>query len=384
MRKKNVCSVFKKFGKVSIEIFNRNYRLRWTVGGHRYYLAIGKADTDAARIVAEARAQEINSDILFDRFDESLARYSRVHADRIAAAKKGLDLCDVWEKYKFQQKRRAAKTVQKDNWRTVDRCLQKLTPEQLLLDHSELVLPKLLQFYAAGTIRRVLAEINAACNWAVANKSIQSNPYTKLAKQLPKQQQGDRAREIFTAGEIKKILAAMRAEKAAASYANYVEFLVLTGFRPEEAIALQWADVIAAESGKLSIRVNKAHSKGVLKGTKTNERRDFPCNSQLTKFLSELPKSSNSHDLIFPSPTGTYIDQHNFSGRYWLPIVRELAATGKIKQYLPCYNLRHSFITRLVREGLDVATIAKLVGNSPKMIFNHYLSANTDLELPEF
>lgn len=48
------------------------------------------------------------------------------------------------------------------------------------------------------------------------------------------------------------------------------------------------------------------------------------------------------------------------------------------------FNLRHSFVTRLVREGLDVATITKLVGNSPKMIFDHYLSANTNLELSEF
>lgn len=376
--------VFKKFGFVSIELIAGNYRLRWRALGRRFCLAVGKADTDAARIAAEARAQEINSDILFGRFDESLARYSQTHADRVAAAKQGLDLREVWEKYKIHQKRRAAKTTQKDNWRTVDRCLDKLTPEQTLLDCSELVLPKLLQTYSAGTIRRSLAEINAACNWAVETKLIKNNPYVKLAKQLPKQQQGDRAREIFTAAEIKKILAAMRAKKAATFYANYVEFLALTGFRPEEAIALTWDDLTAGENGKLSIRVNKAHSKGELKGTKTNERRDFPCNQQLTKFLANLPKTPNLHNLIFPSPKGTYIDQHNFAGRYWLPVVRGLAADKKIKQYLPCYNLRHSFITRLVREGLDVATIANLVGNSPKMIFEHYLSANTKLELPEF
>lgn len=377
-------SVVKKFGNVSVEVFSGNYRLRWRTCGRRFCLAIGPADTDAARIAAEARAQEINSDILFGRFDESLARYSRVHADRIAAAKQGPDLREIWEKYKSHQKRRISKTTQKDNWRTVDRCLDKLTPEQLLLDRSELVLPKLLQSYAAGTIRRVLAEINGACNWAVENKLIKANPYTKLTKQLPKQQQGDRAREIFSPGEIKKILAAMRSQKAAAFYADYVQFLAMSGCRPEEAIALTWDDLIVSDSGKFSIRINKAHSKGELKNTKTNERRDFPCNSQLSEFLSELPKFPNFHNLIFPSPTGAYIDQHNFAGRHWLPLVRKLAEEKKIKQYLPCYNLRHSFITRLVREKLDVATIAKLVGNSPKMIFQHYLSANTDLELPEF
>lgn len=376
--------VFKKFGDVSIEVVKGNYRLRWRALGRRFCLAIGKADTDAARIVAEARAQEINADILFGRFDESLAKYSQVHADRIAAAKIGPDLREIWEKYKVHQKYRAAKTTQKDNWRTVDRCLDKLTPEQLLLDRSELVLPKLLQFYAPGTIRRALADLNAACNWATETKLIQTNPYRKLTKQLPKNRSGDRSREVFSTAEIKKILVAFRTDKAAAFYANYIELLALTGFRPEEAIAITWDDLTAGENGKLSIRVNKAHSKGELQTTKTGERRDFPCNPQLTKFLTGLPKVSNLHNLIFPSPQGNYIDQHNFRSRYWLPIVRELAAQKKIKQYLPCYNLRHSFITRLVREGLDVATIAKLAGNSPKMIFDHYLSANTDLELPEF
>ncbi|MEG4273795.1 MULTISPECIES: tyrosine-type recombinase/integrase [unclassified Microcoleus] len=376
--------VFKKFGDVSVEIVKGNYRLRWRALGRRFCLAIGRADTEAARIVAEGRAQEINADILFGRFDESLAKYSQIHADRIAASKKGLDLREVWEKYKIHQKYRAAKTTQKDNWRTVDLCLEKLTAEQLLLERSELLLPKLLQTYASGTIRRALASLNAACNWATEAKVIENNPYSRLTKQLPKNQQGDRSREIFTTAEIKKILAAFRADKAASFYADYIELLALTGFRPEEAIALSWDDLTAGENGKLSIRVNKAHSKGELKNTKTGDRRDFPCNPQLTKFLANLPKIPNLHNLIFPSPKGGYIDQHNFSGRYWLPIVRELAVSKKIKQYLPCYNLRHSFITRLVREGLDVATIAKLAGNSPKMIFEHYLSANSDLELPEF
>lgn len=377
-------AIFKKYGNVSIEIVRGNYRLRWRALDRRFCLAIGPADTDAAQIVAEARAQEINADILFGRFDESLAKYSQIHADKIAASKKGPDLREIWEKWKIHQKWRAAKTTQKDNWRTVDRCLDKLTPEQLLLDHSGLVLPKLLQSYAPGTIRRALADLNAGCNWAVEVKLIESNPYRKLTKQLPKNQLCDRSREVFSTANIKKILVAFRADRVAAFYANYIELLALTGFRPEEGIALTWDDLIAGESERLSIRVNKAHSKGELKNTKTGKRRDFPCNPQLTKFLAGLPKTPNLHNLVFPSPKGGYIDQHNFAGRHWLPIVRGLVVERKIKKYLPCYNLRHSFITRLVREGLDVATIAKLVGNSPKMIFEHYLSANNDLELPEF
>ncbi|MCU0544685.1 MAG: tyrosine-type recombinase/integrase [Oscillatoriaceae cyanobacterium Prado104] len=166
------------------------------------------------------------------------------------------------------------------------------------------------------------------------------------------------------------------------TYGYYVGFLALTGFRPEEAIALTWDDLKQNEKGSY-IRVNKAHSKGELKATKTYDSRLFPCNVQLSEFISKIPKISNKNNLVFPSNRKDYIDQHNFLSRYWHPVVWELFDRGEISQYLPCYNLRHSFITRLVRDGIDPATVAKLAGNSPEIIMKHYLSARNDVVLPE-
>jgi site-specific recombinase XerD len=88
---------------------------------------------------------------------------------------------------------------------------------------------------------------------------------------------------------------------------------------------------------------------------------------------------------VFPSPEGTYINQHNFGERYWKAIVKKLVVAGKVGEYLPTYNLRHSWITRMLRDGLDIATVAKLAGNKPDTIMKHYLAAKTqDLVLPEF
>lgn len=378
------CFVVKKIGKISIEVNAGSYRLRWSAAGRRFCLAIGKADTGAAAIAAEARAQEINSDILLGRFDESLARYSPKHAQEIAAAKMGLDLREVWERYKKANQRRVAQTTQKDCWRTTDNCLAKLPTNLLLLDKSRLALQKLLEIYSVATVRRVLADICAACNWATRNKLIESNTYSGLIREIPKGQRSQRSRECFELKEIKAILKAFKTDKDSSYYLNYVELLAMTGFRPEEAIALTWDDVVCGDAGKTVLRINKAHSKGELKDTKTHDSRDFPCNAQLTEFIGNLPKILNKNNLLFSSPKGGYIDQHNFASRHWRPILSDLVASRKIKQYLPCYNLRHSFITRLIQEGFDVATVAKLAGNSAKMIFEHYLSANLDIELPNF
>jgi integrase len=156
-----------------------------------------------------------------------------------------------------------------------------------------------------------------------------------------------------------------------------VEFLALTGFRPEEAIALVWGDI-----KNNRIIVSRAYSQGILKTTKTYETRVFPINSQLGKLLKSLPKTGN---LVFPSSEGSYINQHNFGERYWKPIVKKLVAAREVAEYLPTYNLRHSWITRMLRSDLDIATVAKLAGNKPDTIMKHYLAARTqDLVLPEF
>ncbi|MEG4962735.1 MULTISPECIES: hypothetical protein, partial [unclassified Microcoleus] len=87
--------------------------------------------------------------------------------------------------------------------------------------------------------------------------------------------------------------------------------------------------------------------------------------------------------IVFPSVEGGYLNQDNFLNRQWRPVVIKLYQSGKISQYLPCYNLRHSFITRLIRDGYDPSTVAALVGNSPQVILDHYLAAKKDLTLPE-
>jgi integrase len=376
-------SVIKKYGKVSIEDDRGYYRLRWTYRDKRLCLAIGRADTEAALLAAEAKAQQINSDLMMDRFDESLARYSQKHADALKAKKKGLDLREVWEKYKQASADRVAKTTQEAWWKATDGLLLKLPSNLLLLDKARPAVAKMLEIYSPETVRRNLSDLIAACNWAVREGLIEKNPYAGMKRELPKKSPSKRSREHFESNEIKAILKEFRKDEVASYYANYVEMLALTGFRPEEAIALTWDDVISDESGKTFLKVNKAFSKGQLKPTKTYDTRDFPCNDQLTAFLENLPRLPNGKNLIFPSPTGLHLDQSNFSGRQWRPTVKKLAKEKKVKQYLPCYNLRHSFITRLIQEGIDVATAAKLAGNSPQVIFDHYLAARTDVTLPD-
>jgi integrase len=298
-----------------------------------------------------------------------------------------LNLLLLWQQYKIAKTNLVAATTQKGDWPEVDRALNFISPECLEFSASSatLLLAELLERYAASTVRKVLLYARAANHWAIEEELLAKNFYSRLFKSIPKSQKSGRSRKCFEKCEIEQILAAFASNEFVSKfsvfphshYRGYVEFLALTGFRPEEAIALTWDDFRNSR-----IIVSRAYSQGILKSTKTYEGRTFPVNAQLDKLLKSLPKAQN---LVFPSPEGGYINQHNFGERYWKPIVKKLVAAGKVGEYLPTYNLRHSWITRMLRSGLDIATVARLAGNKPDTIMKHYLAAQTqNLVLPEF
>jgi integrase len=297
-----------------------------------------------------------------------------------------LNLLLLWQRYKVAKAQLVAPTTQKGDWPEVDRALNFVSPESLEFSTSSatLLLAELLGRYAASTARKVLLYARAANCWAIEEELLAKNFYSRLFKSIPKSQPSGRSRKCFEKVEIEHILAAFSSNEFMSKfsvfphshYRGYVEFLAFTGFRPEEAIALQWADIKNSR-----IIVSRAYSQGILKSTKTYETRTFPVNTQLDKLLKSLPRTQN---LVFPSPEGGYINQHNFGERYWKPIVKKLVVAEKVGEYLPTYNLRHSWITRMLRSGLDIATVAKLAGNKPDTIMKHYLAARTqDLVLPE-
>jgi integrase len=315
-----------------------------------------------------------------------LAQLSQ-HLQPVAEKPNELNLLSLWQRYKIAKASLVAPTTQKGDWPEVDRALNFVSPECLEFSASSasLLLAKLLEQYAASTTRKILLYARATNRWAIEEELLTKNFYSRLFKSIPKSQRSGRSRKCFEKHEIEFILAAFASNEFVSKfsvhshshYLGYVKFLMLTGFRPEEAIALSWGDI---KNGR--IIVSRAYSQQILKPTKTYETRIFPVNSQLDKLLQGLPRTQN---LVFPAPEGSYINQHNFGERYWKPIVKKLVLVGKIEEYLPTYNLRHSWITRMLRSGLDIATVARLAGNKPDTIMKHYLAAQVrDLVLPEF
>lgn len=351
--------------KVNINENHNTYRLRWSYKGIRYSLNIGLINKASLK-AAKAKAKLIESDILFDRFDTSLTKYGK--SELVTH-----NIFSAWEEYKLTNAKRIALTSQQNGWKNVDKCLSKVSRSLLEIDKSDELVNELLKHYSPGTLKRVLTDLNAASKNYYDLKKL-----PKIAKQPIK---------CFSNEEIKVIIKSFQDDtfKAASSlyshsyYTNYVSFLAYTGCRPEEAISLTWDDIDLRSS---LIRFDKAYSKGVLKDTKNHKVRNFPINSQLKALLTPIDKDNV---LVFPSVNGGYINQRMWHRRYWNQVLNCLVEKKLVKERLRSYCLRHSFITRCIRSGLDISTIASISGNSTETIMRYYLAAQNveTLELPE-
>jgi len=191
-------------------------------------------------------------------------------------------------------------------------------------------------FVSAATVNRELQVFKRMFNLAIQWKKAQANPVREV-KFLKEERKPDR---VLTQEEEDKRLA------SSASHVRMAVVLALhTGMRLGKVLGLAWSDINLREN---FIMVVKA------KGSKT---RSIPINRVLREALLEFRK---------PAGKGTYLFFNDRTGK---PI--QAIKTGFVKAVrragIPhcCFHdLRHTFATRLVLAGVDLATVSELLGHS--------------------
>jgi integrase len=138
-----------------------------------------------------------------------------------------------------------------------------------------------------------------------------------------------------------------------------------TGLRPEELFALERADV-DRNAGVLQVRRTICRGEVREAGKTPKSLRPVPLTSAALEAYDSLALSLVDRKL-FPSPTGKWMDLHNFSERFWRPA---LEAAGV--PYRPFGTLRHSFASRAIAAGVPAAELAVVMGTSVKQIERTY------------
>jgi integrase len=142
-----------------------------------------------------------------------------------------------------------------------------------------------------------------------------------------------------------------------------VALMAYAGLRPAEVVALRWADL---EDGVVWIRASV--QEGREEPTKGFARRTVPVEPELAQVLEQSrPQWTSADDLVAPPVRGTYLNWPMWNRKVWRP------ARDRVGVVAVPYDLRHTAAsTWIIRDRLDLLTVAARLGHDPAVTLEHY------------
>lgn len=363
-----------RIGRVTVESFRDSLRLRWTLNSKTYSLTVGKDSREALK-AAKAKAQAIDSDIAFDRFDPTLEKYGKsatvLELVSVIQVNEQPGLRELWDSF-LSDKLPTLKAKTQDEYCNFTKLLDKI--EQNLSFDALQTKQALLRVTTTDQTRRMLQYLAACCDWGIKHRLISDNPYKGLSSDMPKRKSVTHPEpNAFTKEEREAVISAFSNDKRPgmnySHYAPIVEFWFLTGCRPSEAIGLTWGKV-AEDYSRITFSGSIQTVRGVQvwsEGSKNNKSRTIAISSGIEQLLKLIrPESASPDDLVFPSPKGKAINYPNFLSKVWSKIV------DPIKPGTTPYNCRDTFVTLQLLKGVPSAVIAKWCDTSTEMIDKNY------------
>jgi integrase len=354
-------------------------RLRWTYQAKRYALTLGLSDSPVNRVYAEQKSKVIELDIVSNNFDPTLKKYD----SKSAIQKSQLNFKDLLDKF-WADKSKVLSHRSLEGYRSAIIYLEKYCNElnkgknvqDLTLSIAEeFVLWLKKQKLTDITCKTYLTLICAIWNWNIKKGLVENNPWSDVKsfiKVNPKQMPTP-----FTKDEIHLIIHSFREDLHYYHYADFVEFLFGSGCRTGEAIGLTWKH---ASSDCSSLWIGESFSRGIRKATKTNRARTITLTNRLQEMLLlRRPENFTGDSLIFTSPKGGVIDDHNFRNRAWKTILDRLNI-----DYRKPYITRHTLISHALDLGMNPVNVAQLTGHDVKTLYENYAGVvNSRSKLPE-
>jgi integrase len=381
-------------GSAQIKSSNNRLQIVFSYAGKRHYLSLGLPDTPTNRKAAIAKAKLIEADIAYERLDPTLAKYKPQTALSVTPITPTQpDLGELWEQFLKYKRPQCSPNTMKYMYGPFTGYLKRLPTQSL--ENAPRIQAWVLKNVPLDSGKRFITRLSACCKWAVQSGLIDSNPFDGLAAEIkiPKSTKGEGLSDInpFSLEERDRIIDALETNQFCPTksgyshsfYAPLIRFLFMTGCRPSEAVAVQWQHVsrdlrlITFEQ----VIIGTDSGRRIRQGLKTQERRRFPCNDALASLLKSIhTKDDSINQWVFAGPNGKPVDLNNFRNRIWKPVLAGLGI-----EYRKLYQCRHTFITAALETGkLDAKDVARLVGNSPEVIYRHYAGNKRELFVPEF
>jgi integrase len=202
-----------------------------------------------------------------------------------------------------------------------------------------------------GGRRNAVIAVKRAFNWADGQGLLSPNPLRAVQKPPPR-----RRTRILAPEERAEILAAVKDR----NFREFLTALYLTGCRPGEVARVTAADV----NLELGLWVIDRH--------KTARKTQKPRVIYLTPEMAEM-----SRRLVAERPEGPRFPSRKLNRPFSKDAIR--IRFRRLREKLPhlrhfvCYNVRHTYATDALANGVSAAQVAELLGHSSiRMVEQHY------------
>lgn len=227
--------------------------------------------------------------------------------------------------------------------------------------------------YSYSTIHKAYTLLNEAMKKAVDENKIIKNPCSGV--ELPsKSNIKPKEIEILTDEECKLFLESVYADKFDNALA--IGLVLYTGLRCGELCALRVED-INFENKRINVHRNVSVSYetgkrmlSIQEGTKTKPRREVPLNETSVHIISMIIAKNHLRNSDLLIRTRSEIpDVSTVSNTY-----NNMLKYSGIKGKTGIHTLRHTFASKLIRNGMDIKMVSEILGHSSyNFTYNTYI-----------
>lgn len=228
--------------------------------------------------------------------------------------------------------------------------------------------------YSFSTIKKQLELIRSSLRKAVSLKIIPDNPASEIG--MPSQKMVKKPKEIRAYDEKEQRRLQDYIEAHSDNNAVLcVAFMIETGLRSGEALALQWSAIDTDRHRcRVCATVVNPHmpSKAYVQDTPKTDAsiRTVPLNTVATAILNTMKRRANS-EFVFG-------DSKRLEYPTLIRTIKKMCRESKVP-YRGAHVFRHTFATNCYYKGIDIKILSKLLGHSDiKVTYNTYINLYGD------
>ncbi|MBY0358281.1 MAG: site-specific integrase [Candidatus Obscuribacterales bacterium] len=232
-----------------------------------------------------------------------------------------------------------------------------LSVDQITEEHIAKFQAEVSATVSATRTNNIMGPLRYILKMCLRRKYIPDNP----AINVPPLREEEPNIDPLSGEELNKVITALKPHQRPL-------FLTLawTGARPDELFALRWSDINFQRN---EIHINKGRVRGKEGTPKTKAgKRVIHMFSIVKEVLLELKNNRTQHveGYVFLNKHGQPFDKH--ADREWRTALKKAEI-----RHRPSYQLRHTFASLCLQQGLQPTWVAKMLGHSPPQItFKHY------------